>query len=680
MSHWKRLLAMLALTSLAACGGGGGNAGTPIFGGGGTGSVSDVVITFGKDTISNSGSDAVTATITAVDASRVGVSGVPVSVAVDNNAVVTASSAATDSSGKVTASIGIGADKTTRTITLTATVGGIVRTAALRVVTDTTGTNPTAADLTLALSASSLVNGSNGTITATATAVDGNRNVIRGIPITFAVDAGATIAPSGTVTSDTGVLTATVGLGADRSNRVVTVTATSGSLVRKASFVVIGARLTASASPLVNAGSVDNLIEYTLVDSNSAPMPNQAVTISANGLSTQTRTTDLNGKVRYLYTAPATSGNLTIVATAAGDQNTQVVTVSSAVTIPPASESPRSASVQPTPSVIAVNTAGSDRNQVELRALFVGANDRPIKNIRARFDTIGGAADSYGTVSVVGSYAYSDENGIARATFTPGTRRSPTNGVTVRVCWDVADFVTPAPNSCAGAVNVATSTLTVNEGAISVSISTNRDIKSGRNDLTYIKEYVVMVVNASGQAIPNVEITPSVDLKGYYKGVYSWDGERWVRPGPRGSFLAASEAYRWTGSAWVQDGTAGAEVVCPNEDYNRNGVMETLGGVLEDMNGNGLLDPRKADVAVSMVESTRTDANGLAIVQIEYGKSLGSWIRFELAVTASVSGTAGRAVVNGVLPVAAEELTQEQVPPSFVISPYGTAVTCTNPN
>lgn len=680
MSHWKQLLAVLALTSLAACGGGGGSSGTPIFGGGGGSGVSDLVITFNRDTVNNSGNDSVTATITAVDASRNGVKGAAVSVAVNSNAVVTASSATTDDAGKLTATVGIGADKTTRDITLTASANGIVKTAVLRVVTDTSGANPTAADLALVLSASSIDNGSNATITATATAVDANRNVIRGIPVTFAVDAGATIAPAGAVTNDQGVLTAGIGLGADRSNRVVTVTVTSGSLVRTASFVVRGARLTASASPLVNAGSVDNLIEYTLVDSNSTPMPNQPITVSANGLATITRSTDLNGKFRYAYTAPSAQGNLTIVATAAGVQDTQVVTVSSAVTVPPASESPQSASVRPSPSVIAVNTEGSSRNQVELRALFVGSNDRPIKNIRARFDVFGGASETYGVVNVVGSYAYSDDNGVARATFTPGTRRSPTNGVNVRVCWDVVDFVTPAPNSCVGAANVAVSSLTVNEGAISVSIATNRDIKSGRNELTYIKEYVVMVVNASGQAIPNVEITPTVDLKGYYKGFYDWNGIRWERPGPRGATLAPSERFRWSGTAWVQDASADAEVICPNEDFNRNGVLESLGGVQEDLNLNGQLEPRKADVAVSMVESSRTDANGLAIVQIEYGKSLGSWIRFELAVTATVSGTEGRAVHNGVLPVAANELTDENIPPSFQFGPYGTATTCSNPN
>ncbi|HNU09938.1 MAG TPA: hypothetical protein PKJ45_01085 [Rubrivivax sp.] len=678
MRHWKQLLATLLFASLAACGGGGGDAGTPVLGAAGT--AKDLVIGLSAETISNSGAETVTATITAVDANRNGVEGVKVKVAVDNDAVVSVPEQRTDASGKLSVEIGIGSNRTTRDITITAWADGKTSTRKLRVVPDPNGLNAVAADLTLEVTPNALDNGSDGKVTATAVALDENRNIIRGVPVSFAVDSGATIAPGSPVTGNDGKVTAAVGLGGDLSNRVVTVTARSSGLTRTATFIVRGARLTASASPLVDAGSVNNLIEYTLVDSGSHPMVNQPISVSADGLPTVTRNTDHNGRMRYEYTAPSTPGVITIVADGGGDRYTQAVTVSSAATVPAATQDARSASIRPTPSVIAVNTAGSDRNQVELRALFIGADDRPIQNMRARFDIVGGASDAYGRVSVVGNYAYSDANGVARASFIPGTVGSPNNGVTVRVCWDRTDFVTPAPNSCAGATNVAISTLTVNEGSISVSIGHNRDIKAGRNDLTYIKEYVVMVVNESGHAVPNAQITPSVELKGYYKGRYSWDGDKWALPGPTGSELAPTEKYEWSGTTWVLGGPADAEVMCPNEDFNRNGVLETLGAVQEDLNGNGRLEPRQAAVAVSMVDSARTDENGLAIVQIEYPKDHGSWIRFELAVTAAVAGTEGKAVYGGVLPVEASELTSETIPPSFVRSPYGTATTCSNPN
>jgi hypothetical protein len=677
MSHWKQLLAALALTSLAACGGGGGDAGTP--GMGGAGPADDLVITFDKAVINNSGTDTVTATITAVDAKRNGVKGVSVSVSVDANAVIAPSTLTTGEGGKIAAAIGIGSDRSTRTLTVTARSGGITRTAELSVVAG--ADTPLAADLALTLSGRRIMNGTSDTVTAVATAVDANRNVLAGIPVTLSVDAGAILLPSGPATDVNGVVTGIVSIGADRSNRYVTVTARSGSLVQQARFLVDGARLFASASPLVSANSAGNTVEYTLFDSSDKAMGSQAYTVSGSGLTQQSGKTDDNGKFRYTYTAPSTAGNLTITATAAGAVEERVVVVSAAG-LPPAAEMPRSATVRPTPSVIAVNSPNSTTNQVELRALFIGTDDRPIQNMRARFDIVGGAPDTYGTVNVVGSYAYSDVSGVARATFVPGTRQSPTNGVTVRVCYDQIDFATPAPNSCAGAANTAVSTLTVSKGAISVNIRTNNQIGAGLKDLTYIKEYVVSVVDSAGNAVSNAEITPSVDLLSYYKGFWVWSeaASMWVRQ----MSLAADESYRWNGATWEK---TGGSPRCPNEDWNRNGVLENLGGIQEDLNGNGEIDPRKSDVAVKMAKRndedlspTKTDKNGLAVVQIEYGKSLGSWVDFDILVTASASGTEGRTHYMGLLPVSTSELTNKTQPPSFVTSPYGISSSCANPN
>lgn len=544
-----------------------------------------------------------------------------------------------------------------------------------------------AEDLALVLSAPSLTNGGTTTITATVTAVDKNRNVVAGIPVTISADANATVAPSATSTNSSGVVTAAIGVGADRTNRVVTVTAVSGTLSRTASFAVTGAKLTASASPMVVAGSANNVIEYTLVDFNAIAMVNQDITVTAPGLATETKKTDINGKFRYVYTAPSAPGTLEVVATAAGAQYTQSVTISSASTgVAPASEFPQSASITPTPSVVTVNSPGSTTNQVELRALFVGANNKPVPRVRVRFDLAGNANNTDGEITLVGSYAYSDDNGVARATFIPKLRSSPTNGVTVRACYDTFDFATPSPTDCTGASNTVTATLTVSAEALAVSIGTNNLVEVGEQKLTYKKSYIVMVVDAAGQAKSDVQITPSVDLNGYYKGTYVWNGRFWAQVGT----LDSSQRYRWTGTAWDLDATAGAELICPNEDVNRNGVREAptfvaasappdLSARQEDLNFNGSLDPRKSDVAITMVGSSRTDASGRAVVQIEYPRSHATWINFTITVTASgISGTEARARFTGVLPGLADDVTSETVPPPFLNSPYGTGTVCTD--
>jgi hypothetical protein len=569
MSHWKRLLAVLAVVGLAvSCGGGGGDAGTPPFG---------------------------------------------------------------DNGGGTT-----GAAK--------------------------------AADLMLTLSSGRILNGASDTITATAIAVDSKNNVVSGIPVSLAVDAGATIKPSGTTTDDSGVVTGVVGMGSDKSNRSVTVTATSGNLKRTAVFVVTGATLSVNATPLVNAGSANNVIQYTLLDSNSVAMPNQAYTVSGTGLAAQNGQTDQFGKFNYSYTAPATQGDIVITATAAGVSLDQSITVSSGSVQEAVGGPIVSASITPTPSVVAANTAGSMTNQVELRALFVGPDNRPIPNVRARFDAVNKDKDSvkdpFGSVNMVADYAYSDANGIARATYVPGTGQSPTNGVKVRVCFDTKDFTSKAKNDCDDVEDpkkVRFAYLTVVQGGIAVNITTNNIIGSGGasgnnlGDLTFIREYAVMVVNAAGQAMSNVTITPSVDLTDYRKGFYAW-----------------SDAA----SAWVQTVTA----TCSNEDVNSNGVLEDG----EDINGNNRLDPVKSDVSTKNVPnangSVTTNANGIAVVQIEYGKSVATWVKYDLKVTASVTGTEGVAHFSGWLDISGSELTNKNVSPSAAWHTYGDATVCTKVN
>ena len=684
MSHWKQLLAALALTSLAACGGGGGDAGTPGLGGASTGSVADVVIQPEADSIPNTGTTTVKVTITVVNANRVGLKDIPVSVSVDSDAIVSASDTKTSATGEVVATVGIGSNRNNRDLTLTARAGAVTKTTVIKVVTDPNSTTPVAADLALVLSAPSMTNSFSSNVTATATAVDANRNVVAGIPVTLSVNGGATVAASGSVTDSKGEVRGTVGIGSDRANRVITVTATSGSLVRTATLVVNGAKLSASSPPLIVAGSTDNEIRYRLVDFNALAMNGQSITVSGNGLPTVTGTTDQNGYFTYTYAAPPSPGLVEIVASAAGDQLSQTLTVSPAsAAIAPAPEMPLSFSVTPTPSVISVNTAGSSSNQVELRVLAVGAGNKPVPRLRVRFDLAGNGSNSDGVVSWVGNYAYTDDNGIARGTFTPGQRTGP---VTIRACYATNDFGTPS-SGCTGAASAATATLTVASEAWAVNIRTNEFIKSGAAELTYIKEFVVMVVDAGGRPKQDAQITPSVDLDGYYKGYWAWSdaASAWVRT----MTLAPDESYRWNGAAWEK--TSGSPR-CPNEDVNRNGVRDApvfvsgaaapdLSARQEDLNWNGDLDPRKSDVAVKMVGSSKTDANGLAILQIEYGRNLASWIDYTITVTASgVSGTEARARYIGTLHYPGAAITNKTVAPAFAENPYGEATTCLDPN
>jgi hypothetical protein len=529
----------------------------------------------------------------------------------------------------------------------------------------TTGSTATAADLSVTLSASTLSNDGSNTVTATVTAVDSNRNALAEIPVTVSVNNNAVATVSGSSTNDKGVVTAQVGIGADRSNRSITVTAVSGSISRTATFQVIGASLRATPLPaVVVPGSTGNKIDFTLTDVNSLAMASQPIVVNgADGVDV-TGTTDINGNFTYTYTAPAVAGSVSIRATAGGVSNTQTILVQSGTgSIPPAAIAVQSASLAASPSVVPVNI-GSTSNRAELRALFLGAGNAPVQNVRVRFDLAGDANAIGGTLTSGNNVVYTDPNGVATTAYVPGSRFSPTDGVTVRACWSPNDF---AAGTCP---NAATATLTVVSEALSVSISTNSLIKIGPTGLDYIKEYLVQVNDSSGNAKAGVQISPSIDLVRYQKGEWVVVGDKWAK---------------------VQRAS------CDNEDLNRNGVLEVYSnGAVEDANGTGKLEPRKADVNISFVGSSTTNTDGQVVLKITYGQSLGSWLDFNILVAASgVAGTEGRTNYQGTLPVLADHVSDPNVEPAFRLGPYGiqasptvattnpagqTGLLCTNPN
>ena len=516
------------------------------------------------------------------------------------------------------------------------------------------GTTAVAADLTLALSAGTLKNSGTDTLVVTATAVDANRNTVSGISVALAVDSGAIVRASSKTTDTNGQVTGTIGVGDDPANRTITVTATSGDLTRTRVIQVIGAKIIATALPQTLLPSARGEVQFRLVDSSDNPIANKTITVTGPGGVQTTDKTLTNGDYTFKYDAPSTAGNLEIRASAAGVETVVSVLVQAASGgIPNAVGTVQSGSLAANPSVVAVNAAGSTINRTELRALFLAPLNLPIGNIRVAFDMDGDKQSIGGSFSSVNALVYSDASGVARSAYIPGARFSAKDGVTVRACWDYRDFVfdPKAADGSAGCPHAVRSTLTVTSDALSVTIGTNAEIIL--KTLTYQKQFVIQVVDGAGIAAKDVQISASVDLTQYWKGSYRFDNDK-----------------------WIQTVTA----TCDNEDVNRNGAAEVFSnGQTEDANGsysflNGTLalDPHKADVAVSFPGSSKTDTSGQVVVNIEYPQNVGSWDVFNLVVSASgVGGTEGRGNYLALLPVLAKALTDKNVPPPFIVSPYG---------
>ena len=184
---------MVVLLALAACGGGGGGsgAGTPPFGGGSGGgaTAADIVLVLSAPTISSNGSETVVATATAIDANRNAVAGVPVTISVNSGAIATPSGTITGADGTLTATVGIGADSSIRTITVTAISGGLTKTAPLRVQAGaSSGLLPT---LAIALSSTSISSANPATVTATLR--DANNGAVSGQVVSFRVVRGLAV-------------------------------------------------------------------------------------------------------------------------------------------------------------------------------------------------------------------------------------------------------------------------------------------------------------------------------------------------------------------------------------------------------------------------------------------------------------------------------------------------------
>ncbi len=511
-----------------------------------------------------------------------------------------------------------------------------------------------AADLVLTLSATQLPNTGSTTLAITGTAIYASRNTIADVPVQVTADGDAIVSAAATQTDASGNIAATLSIGSNRANRVITLTASSGGIARGATVQVVGTTNSSTLVPAVIAPGTAGEVQYRVVDQAGAPMAGLPVQVTAASLTPPEAagTTGSNGEFTYTYTSGAATGSVDISFVAGGASDVRTLQVQTASTIPnvPAATVISSASVSANPSVVPINLAGSSANRSEIRALFVGANNQPIPNVRVRFDDAGDANNIGGTFTTGTQILYSDANGIVTTAYVPGTRSSAPNGVTVRACYGKTD-ADPNLLNCA---TFATQTLTVTNEPLGVSIGTNAEIIV--NTLTYVKEFDISVVNSAGEAQPDVNLTVSVDLTSYRKGFYAVVGTAWVKQGG----LASGDA-----------------AICANEDTNRNGVNEGI----EDQDGDGRLDPGKPDVAIRLVNA-RTDASGRAVVRIEYAQSFGSWVDATITVAASgVAGTEGRTTqALTPVPVDADSISNVDVPPAYQTSPYGSVASCTNPN
>ena len=520
--------------------------------------------------------------------------------------------------------------------------------------------------LELSLDKTTIVNSGNDVAVLTVTALDRNRGTLEEVPVSISLSPDGVFRRVTTepATDSNGRFVAEIGIGANKENRVINIEVRSGNVTRLTSIQVTGTQI--SVTPLPATPMPSEPVSFTLSvrDSANQPIPNARLTLSGTFGLTGEVTTNLAGDATIPgRAAPAASGDYTVVVSGLGVTSSQTVTVGSAR---PGAVGPIvSRSLTPTPSRILTNSTGSTTNRSQLIAQFLTTGNAPIPNLRVRFELIGDVLGAGEFISTGNSIVFTNNAGVATSDYVAGTRSSQTNGVRVRACYDLVDF--PA-SSCPNQVEA---NLTVGGNPVSITIGENNELRKGLGNLTYIRQHIVQVVDASGVAVNDAVVSVSLDVTHYGKGPV-WNQ-------PYAGFTALQAPLRrdihpdYTPSplpagalATLQPSTSvptTSNFWCINEDQDRNGFV----GPGEDVNNNGTLEPRQADVAVSFPSGNRTNSNGQLLVEVTYPQNVGRWLAYTLRATTSVQGSEGDVSKGYVTDVLQADVANG----SFLTPPYG---------
>ena len=463
----------------------------------------------------------------------------------------------------------------------------------------------------------------------TITALNAARNVIPGVPVSVSLDSGAYAVLVGT-TDAAGQASGNISIGGNKANRNITATITVGVQTSTVVVAVTGSQISLTPLPATPTpgGSVALIVKATDVNGNAIDGASiqlggslgfsQVVTTGTDGVGTGAVTATL-------VAAPSASGTYAITAAGLGVTALSSVQVAgSGGGIPDAVGTISAATLAVTPNKILPNISGGTTNRAAIRAVFLNSSNQAIQNVRVRFEIVAPGLGSGEQLSTAASTVYSDVNGVAIADYIAGTRTSPTDGVTIRACYGKTD----ADIASGACPNSKIQTLTVAGKPLSITLGDNNLLTKGGNSLTYIKLFDVAVADSSGNAVPNALVSASVDLTTYGKGAY-----------------------------------AAARLWCANEDANRNGFLDAG----EDVDNNGALSPRKADVILSFLGANTTGSNGRTTIQVEYPQNVATWLNYSVRVTTNVEGSEGTAVKSYLT----NFIIGDDTNGSFLTPPYG---------
>lgn len=545
---------------------------------------------------------------------------------------------------------------------------------------DTTGPTetPKVSDVVFELNKTTISNSGSDSAELKVLVLDAKRNVLPNIPVEISLNSsGLFQKSSGDVTNAQGVFSGSIGIGGDKSNREIEVVIRVAEIVRRAFVRVQGVQIVVSPVPAAAQFGQVVAVDVSVLDSVGSVIPNVDLQLKNSvDASVANIRVGLSGKATYSYTVPSLQGlkSITLTASGLGTQNSAEILVlnSDGTGQPdPAIGTVSASSLTANPSTIQPNKDSLGVNRAKLTARFQDKDNNGIQNIRVRFNIQPPSLGSDERISTGSEMVYTNSAGVAESDYISGLRTSPTNGVVVRACWDKVSFnVDECPNSVSG-------TLTVAGSPLSITIGDNNLLEKGLGNIAYIKKFLIQVNDAAGVAVKDAVVSVSVDITHYGKAQV-W-GLPWAdidvpnirhihkdyvpSPPPANYLQILTDSNT--------DPSNGFGRWCLNEDWNRNGFLD----VNEDVNLDGVIQPKKAEIIVSYVSGNKTDQNGQMLVQVAYPQNMGRWLAYTLRATTSVAGSEGDAAKSYVTDVLQADVQNG----SFLTPPFGVN-SCTDPN
>lgn len=492
------------------------------------------------------------------------------------------------------------------------------------------------------------------TTTVTITAIDANRRALADVPVSLSASSGVLSGQSDTTDSN-GRVTATLGLGSDRGNRDVVITATSGTVVGTTAVQVSGTTLTLSASPpTAQTATTPVEISASVVDAAKVPLGGVVVSFVTTGgtLSSAVATTDAAGIAKVTLTGITAD----VSVTAGGANASAKVDVKAGSTVlPPLSPSGivvKDLTVQVNPSVVGPNAAGATTNFSQLDVRVTGdagtALGIPVGSAPVRIRIA--STPAFGTLSVdtTTSPVLTNGSGLASARFIAGPSTTGTDQIVV--CASVDGIATiPNGGQAPCGANEKSVKLTISNQPLFVLISQNNEIEKVNNNLDYEKLFSIYVTDAAGKGVSGATVSVRLSPRFYWKG-----GMTFVNG-------------NWTPATYVQ---------CNNEDTNFNGVLDTGDA---NINNDDKLWPGQA-AAFTLLANGVTDSTGFVNLRIRHGQRYAFWAEYQIEARAATAGSERSNTLNYRLSAATADVSNGQATPGFRLSPYGQANVCTDPN